>query len=102
MKTVLLGGSSFSTPALFEALASACLDDSEFVLVGRSARQLAAVVRAASMVGGPKPPRITSCTCDPKSSERVLNGADVVILQIRVGGLKGREFDEACPLAFGL
>lgn len=104
MKTVVLGGGSFSTPALFSALNSsgASLADNKFVLVGRTEEHLAANARAVALVSGLRHPAITICCCEPATAGPALRGADVALVQIRAGGFEGRIFDERFPLDFGI
>lgn len=97
MKLVVLGGSSVASPALVLALAQSGFADIEVVLVGRSADKLEIVTRASAMAGGTRI-RVTSAL-DP---ERALTGADVILNQVRVGGLQARQFDETFPTQFGL
>jgi 6-phospho-beta-glucosidase len=104
MKTVVLGGGSFSTPALFSALAASgiSLANNEFVLVGRTVEHLTANERAVALVSGFKHPAVTVRCCEPETAGPALLGADVVLVQIRAGGFEGRIFDESFPLQFGI
>ncbi len=47
-------------------------------------------------------PRPTSPSLPRRDLDRVLDGADVVLIQMRVGGLDARVLDETFPRAFGL
>ncbi|MBI3748737.1 MAG: hypothetical protein HY262_07825 [Chloroflexi bacterium] len=105
MRVVVLGGSGASTPELFEALSSWPGGSHrrpalEFVLVGRSPDKLRVVgdacQRRAPMDG--KPVTIEVST-NRRSS---LEGADVVLDQVRIGGLASRAFDELFPREFGI
>ena len=100
MRLVVLGGSGSSTPELADALADwpGGLDrrpDLDVVLVGRSTGKLDVVgreFRARAGVAGP--PISVSWTEDRRAA---LDGADVVLNQVRVGGLDARVFDETFP-----
>ena len=72
----------------------------ELVLQGRSAQKLALVAEAcrAHLPGAASDIRVTTET----STERALEGAYFVLVQVRVGGLDARVFDETFPRAFGL
>lgn len=103
MIVTLLGGSAHSTPVLFAFLASQReLPRLEFRLVGRSRRNLAAVVRAANLLIGEQRIKINAFHMDSKELTNALKDSELVIIQIRVGGLKGRSFDEEFPLRYGL
>jgi alpha-galactosidase/6-phospho-beta-glucosidase family protein len=94
MKVTVLGGGSFSTPALFEALPED-FADWDFVLVGRSPERLRAVARASTLLAGDAGPRITARVADAETSAAALEDAQVVLIQVRIGGLEGRAFDES-------
>ncbi len=105
MRLVVLGGSGSSTPELADALAAwpGGLDrrpSLEVVLVGRSLDKLELVAgefRGRAGTAGPSV-RVTVET----DRRRALRDADVVLNQVRVGGLDARDFDETFPHAFGL
>jgi 6-phospho-beta-glucosidase len=101
----VLGGSSVSTPQFAEALAEwagRSQRQVELVLVGRSRDKLIAVATACQRVIGaisrerPVEVRWTM------SADEGLTGADVVLNQVRVGGLQARAFDERFPWDLGL
>ena len=97
MKVAIIGASSQSTPALFQALAgSPLLDQMDFALAARDQQRLESVARAITMLSAAR------FECHDSASSNALTGADVVLLQIRYGGLEGREYDEAFPLDFGI
>jgi 6-phospho-beta-glucosidase len=102
MKTTILGASSQSTPALFESLARSPRSSGiRFSLVARSIERLQPIVRAIQYVGN----QDYSIQChdfSPRSLESAVTGADVVLIQIRYGGLAGRDFDETFPRRFGV
>ncbi len=102
VRIAILGGSSAFTPALADALAARAdeLPALEVLLFGRNAASLRAVAtfcdRRAAHHGAPH--RYLGSTDLPESVE----GARVVVNQIRVGGWGGRAHDERFPLRFGL
>ncbi len=107
MRLVVLGGSGSATPELADALSAwpggierrPALD---IVLQGRSIERLEPVVaetrrRLAAEPAG-RPVRVLG-----ETDRRVaLEGADVVLDAIRIGGLSARAFDETFPRAFGI
>lgn len=104
MKLAVLGGSGASTPELLDAVASWSEAGQrpvlEVVLQGRDPAKLALVAdacrqRAARAGDGVVVHAETSL-------ERALDGADFVLIQVRIGGLNARLFDETFPRAFGL
>jgi 6-phospho-beta-glucosidase len=104
VRLTVIGGSGSATPELFDALAAwpggdACRPSLEVVLNGRSAERLA-VVAAEARRRSARVPRLLVETAS--SLEAALQGADVVLVQARVGGLRARAFDETFPRAFGL
>jgi 6-phospho-beta-glucosidase len=99
-RVAVLGGSSVSTPQLAEGLARWAGREGrpvELVLVGRSAERLRAVAaagaRAVAALEASPPVALRTST----SVEEGIQGADVVINQVRVGGLQARAFDERYP-----
>src|SRR3990172_580302 len=105
VRLAVLGGSGASTPELMDAIADwpggadrrPALD---IILQGRSAQKLQLVAEACrsrlpATVGGVGVSTETSL-------DRALDGADIVLIQVRVGGLDARIFDEVFPRAFGL
>jgi 6-phospho-beta-glucosidase len=100
-KIVVLGGSGVATPALAAALAELpgrqCSID--LVLNGRSREKLETVAGIARLLlEGDSLIQITVDT----DIEKALTGAQIVLNQIRVGGLSARAFDESFPQEFGL
>jgi 6-phospho-beta-glucosidase len=106
LRLVVLGGSGASTPELFDALAAwpggvERRPPLTVVLVGRSAAKLELVAaecrrRVAGLTG--ERLEVQSST----DRQRALDGAGVVLDQVRVGGLEARAFDETFPWAFGI
>jgi 6-phospho-beta-glucosidase len=101
-RVAVLGGSSASAPQLAAALAdwaATAGERMELVLVGRSASKLDAVASACRAVIAQ--PGVV--TVDVATQVRAgLADADIVINQVRVGGLDGRGFDERFPWELGL
>lgn len=102
MKVVVLGGSAHSTPALWSYLVNeARLEGLEVVLAGRNKERLNAVVRACTLSGNDRN-RLTSTVISSELDWRVLEKADVVLIQIRSGGYLARACDETFPLKYGV
>jgi len=101
----VLGGSSVSTPQFAEALADWAGRTErrlDLVLVGRSEDKLetttSACRRVLAQTGGGAVLEVRWSS----SVDRGLDGADVVLNQVRVGGLQARAFDERFPRELGL
>lgn len=102
MKIVVIGGSSFSTPNLLTFLHSNNGQKQMHVLLaGRSRRRLEAVERASRVLCAGNL-QINTEVIEKRNWQQILEGADCVIIQIRVGGFSGRLFDETFPNKFGL
>lgn len=101
MTVTILGGSSFSTPALVDWLAQS-KDGPPLTLrlAGRSAKHLAAVSRASRILAADAPIQIEEYGFNSWADS--LKSADVAIIQFRVGGLLGRDFDERFCLEYGI
>ena len=100
-KIVVLGGSGVATPDLAAALVNIsnrqrCI---HLVLHGRSEEKLAKVAGIARILAGSDPLLEISYTTDLNAA---LDKADMVLNQIRVGGLEARAFDESFPQDLGL
>ncbi len=91
MIVALLGGSAHSTPHL--AASGRLPAATELRLVGRSSRRLAAVARAIGHLAPDMP--CSAFAFDDLA--QALTGADVVVVQIRVGGYRARAWDERFP-----
>jgi 6-phospho-beta-glucosidase len=101
MKVVIIGGSAQSTPALFEYLAGAAQPCAlQVTLIGRDETRLAAVARASRLLSDNAPIDIDYAAIKDPEFGRALEGADVVILQLRVGGYASRAYDETFPLRY--
>ena len=105
MRLVVIGGSGTSTPELVDALvawpdAATRRPSLQLVLQGRSADRLALVTDAcrARLPADTRGIGISSET----DLDLALDGADVVLVQVRVGGFDARAFDETFPRAFGI
>jgi 6-phospho-beta-glucosidase len=102
VKISIIGGSSFSTPCLLRFLDQAN-DGSrmEVVLASRSRKKLDAVTRATRLLT-PKGISIRAQEIADNTWHQILDGADCVLIQIRVGGFEGRLYDETFPHKYGL
>lgn len=108
MRLVVLGGSAPATVQLIDALAAWAADRPgqwpaglDLVLHGRSHERLAAVANAARMRAGEL--GLARVTVTAQMDRAVaLAGADVVLNQIRPGGLEQRSADESFPREFGI
>jgi 6-phospho-beta-glucosidase len=102
MRTVIVGGSSFSTPTLLNFLDSKMdLARMEIVLVGRSRERVEAVCQASRLLIRGELKIRTELT-QSNNWRKILDGADTVVIQIRVAGFEGRLFDETFPNKYGL
>lgn len=105
IRLVVLGGSGASTPELVDALAgwpggSERRPDLAVILVGRSLEKLELVSAACrSRLPRNQPSIRVETSLDRRAA---LFGADIVLNQVRVGGLSARAFDETFPRAHGL
>jgi 6-phospho-beta-glucosidase len=96
MKLTIVGGGSTYTPELVDGLVRMRLDVSEIALQDVSAERLtvlAAMSRRMLAAGG-HPARVTTHT----DLAAAADGADVVLVQLRVGGQAARLQDETLPL----
>jgi 6-phospho-beta-glucosidase len=102
IRLAVLGGSGASTPELVDALTGWAPDRRPpftIVLHGRSAEKLRLVAGACRSRAPRKGAVRVEATTDIDSA---LEGAEVVLHQVRVGGLAARVFDETFPRAHGL
>jgi 6-phospho-beta-glucosidase len=101
MKIAVVGGGSTYTPELVDGLAqlNSLLPVEELVLIDPAQERLAVVgafsARLFARHGNPGRVRWTSTLDDG------VDGADVVLIQLRVGGQAARIGDETFPLEFG-
>lgn len=100
-KLVVLGGSAVATPELVHAIRQ--LPDRShplsIVLYARRPERLESVAGVASLMAEGDPLLEVSWTVD---LDKALDGADLVLNQIRAGGLEARAFDESFPLELGI
>ena len=101
LKVVVLGGNGVATPELAAALANipGRSRPIELALTGRSPEKLARVAGVARLLAGGNAQLSISFTTN---TEGALENADIILNQVRVGGLEGRAFDETFPHEFGL
>ncbi|MCC7206002.1 MAG: 6-phospho-beta-glucosidase, partial [Anaerolineae bacterium] len=96
----ILGGSSVAVPELIAALEPHLCSAPggeralRVVLHGRDARKLALVERVCRGMAADIPGLDVSATTDLPAA---LRSADIVLNQVRVGGLDGRAYDETFP-----
>ncbi len=103
MKVAILGGSAPSTPSLFNFFSKQPkLPKLEISLVGRSTQRLQAVVRASRILAAGSGISIDGYPATPSGLACALEGATLVLIQVRVGGYSGRTFDENMPLKYGI
>jgi 6-phospho-beta-glucosidase len=103
MKVVLIGGGSPSTPTLIACLASyRALPPLEVVLLSTSETSLRPVAFAAEKLVGRRPIRVLSVPLTNQHWAESLAGADVILLQVRIGGYEARKNDETFPLEFDI
>jgi 6-phospho-beta-glucosidase len=103
VRLAVLGGSAPATVQLVDALAAwpeAKMAQLELVLHGRSADRLAAVAGAAELRANAL--GLTVIVTAQIDRPAALEGADIVLNQIRPGGLEQRSADESFPHQFGL
>lgn len=96
LKLAVIGGSSYYTPHLIEALNESGLNV-EVVLNGRTEEKLKDVTKVCSYLAKEKI-KVISTT----NLKEALDGADFVLQQVRVGGMQKRGEDERFPLELGL
>jgi 6-phospho-beta-glucosidase len=99
MKLAVVGGGSTYTPELVDGIARLQLPVAEIVLVDPDAHRLALVGGVSSRIAAAygHPARVRG-TVDLDDG---LDGAGMVILQLRVGGQGARQRDETWPLECG-
>ena len=107
----VLGGSSTGTPALIEALGKAYImgeiSPLQVRLYGRNSKRMSSIKEHANYVlaqlaGSVDPTqtgiKVSSHTC---LSDAVI-GSNIILCQVRVGGMQARAIDEMLPLEFGI
>jgi len=96
MKIAILGGSGIATPQLIDELACRLGPELTACLIGRSHDKLQIVAAAARR----RNPGVRIITASSVADG--VSGADLVLNQVRVGGLDGRAWDEKAPTEFGM
>lgn len=102
IKIAVIGAASSYTPELFAELvqSQADLDVDQVTLMDPNLAKLALLAQVSQQLLDLANSRISIRTTAER--EAALEGADFVILQIRIGGLAGRIRDERMPREFGL
>ncbi|OCL26540.1 glycosyl hydrolase family 4 [Orenia metallireducens] len=102
IKLTVIGGSGLYTPLLFDAIANYQeeIDFDEICLNGRTASKLEKVARLSqSVIDRSEYDFKVTYTTD---RQKALQGAEMVLSQIRVGGMKARAYDEEFPLKYDI
>jgi 6-phospho-beta-glucosidase len=94
VRVAILGGGGFRVPLLHGALTRSALDIDEIVLQDTSAARLDVM---SAVLRGDGPPTRTTGDLDA-----ALDGADIILSALRVGGLAGRVRDERSALDLGV
>jgi 6-phospho-beta-glucosidase len=102
VNVVVVGATAQSTPALAAWLAQHARVPVRVALMARDARRLHDVTRACRVLGGNAPVSFTPHLFTDREADGCLAEADVVLLQVRIGGYAGRAFDETFPQPFGV
>lgn len=102
VKIAVIGGGSSYTPELIARLTSpqTRLEVDEVILMDRNEQKLDLIARVCNKLLASAAKKFTIQTTQQYSE--ALEGADFVILQIRVGGLEARIRDETLPMTFGM
>jgi len=107
----VLGGSSAGTPILIEALGNAraagALPSLQVRLYGRAAERLAAIeahsnYRLTQLAGDTDAARSGILLSTHTRMADAVTGADLILCQVRIGGMRERACDETLPLEFGI
>lgn len=101
LKTVVIGASAHSTPALFDTAFR--LDESafSFVFVARNLERLEGIGRAVDLIAAGRGYRVRQERASMEQLDGALLGADIVLIQIRAGGYEARDWDEHFPMRYG-
>ncbi len=102
LKITVIGGGSSYTPELIARLISpqTHLDVGEVMLMDQNEQKLNLIARVCDRLLASATPRFAIRTTQHYSE--AIEGADFVILQIRVGGLEARVRDETLPMTLGM
>jgi 6-phospho-beta-glucosidase len=98
IRVVIIGGSAPSTPNLLIDSRFGADSGVRFVLFGRSTDRLQAVRRAAVLLA----PSLDGAIETTTDLDAALEGAALIVIQIRVGGFAARIHDESFPLTAGV
>ena len=96
MKIAILGGSGVATPQLADELGRRLGPDLTVCLIGRNHEKLHIVAAAVAR----RCPDLRVVAAESVAAG--VSGADLVLNQVRVGGLEGRAWDEKAPTEFGM
>jgi 6-phospho-beta-glucosidase len=101
-KIAVIGGASSYTPELFANLIDVReqLEVENVTLMDPNAEKLGLIARVGERLLASAQTGIRIITTE--NLEQAVDGADFVILQIRVGGLEARVRDETLPMEFGM
>ncbi|MCU0495335.1 MAG: hypothetical protein MUD01_27415 [Chloroflexaceae bacterium] len=102
-RIAVIGGSSSSTPELVATLiegAASLPERLTLALAGRNAQRLELVANLARrmLASAGLPWAVETAT----EAARAISGSNLVLNQVRVGGMAARDYDESFPLAHGL
>jgi len=100
LKIAVIGGGSTYTPELVEGFLQGEVPVREIALMDIDARKLAIVGGLAQRMAECAGSRVAVTLATERAP--VLEGADIVVTQFRVGGLAARVRDERIPLSFDL
>ena len=100
LKIAVIGGGSTYTPELVEGFLQGEVPVREIALMDIDARKLAIVGGLAQRMAVRAGSRVVVTLATERAP--VLEGADIVVTQFRVGGLAARVRDERIPLSFDL
>jgi 6-phospho-beta-glucosidase len=101
MRIAVLGANSFSTPCLIRYLSRhEDIVPLTVALAGRTPDRLAAVARASRIVAARAPIRIEMTSPGQSGWKDCVAGAQMVVVQVRVGGYEARRYEETSPLEF--
>ncbi|MGD0707020.1 MAG: hypothetical protein ABSA51_01055 [Anaerolineaceae bacterium] len=102
IKITILGGSALATPKLFEAFGKNDARSAyDVVLLGHDREKLAAVQQLSqAIISSFKNLDVQVHTST--NEQEALTNANLILNQIRVGGLQSRVFDETFPLQFNI
>ena len=101
-KIAILGGSAFSTPTFFNCIAGKNVGfPLEISLHGRDQKRLKTIQQISQLIVN----KHSQADIDISASQDItecVEGADLILNQIRIGGMEGRLFDETFPRKLGI